>query len=861
MAENTQTQITPAQRKAVWDEFKQFGYTPNSEGEVDYWAAKPIGQLFGALQKRKDTEPKGKLTNDQLYKLYDEYGLASRLKSQSDYDWAKANLPNEEAGLRNVLKNEQSKQLAAQKNTGNTQTQGVNTQTAPANVQPNAGDVVSQTNTTNTTKIGQFNSPTGHLIKFTGDPNGPAEGDASTLWYLNPDDYSLRPIMSQQAFNDIFNNDPKTIKDAVASINTLDPKTVQPGGEHSNYFLLGADYGIYDGLKAKTLDFTPKQIAQRYGQAAGPIQVKAAADLDNMLNLWKYSDSGLSKEQIEKVQNDPTYIAGLIGGLAYGDYSFADVWQEMKRKVAADSGDTTAQSSKIIDANSKKGAYSNTDAGKKASSLYPLPATIANMDTSMLSQPLVQLGDDFYKTLYSGENYDPNNPSFIAKANAIKSSGHDIVLAQLTAETETAKAAADRAFDKWKTDAERTLGISLEKDAMGAWNQLNSIIDKNSQAGLSGSGIENEQFDKSMQETRQADDQNRETTQIAIDDKEEARMKASGSPEEIQKMNDEDQAKGLPRSQWRSVLYGLTPAEAMTPAKFLADFRAKYPDDKTPDDQIIDQQYSQYYDKNGNNRSTLYQTAEDNRQKTVYGGTFDELVGKSGSYEAFQNAQAIKQLEIDNKAAQGANVAPDTANPFGGGVANLNSTDPTKQANIQSDLGVTKTPFTIKAGTSYIPNVASMANYTNVYKDPATNKLYGTPKTPATTTASSSKPGTSYIPNVASIANYTNTYKDPATGKMYGTLKPTTTTTTTNKAVTTGTKTAAIVKASQNLANPTVKTTTPTPAPVKNNVSAPAPVTNQFAGLTKISDPSQLSKYTESQIVRDPNSKNIYLKK
>jgi len=835
--------ITPAQRAAVWAEFKKFGYNPNSEGEVDYWAAKPIGNLFSELKKRKDTEPKAKMTNEALYKMYDEFGLANRLKSQADYDWAKKNLPNDPEALKKILKTEQAKELTAQKATGkvNTGTQGT-----PGIIKQEAANINNQkVQPVSTTKIGQFDSPTGHLIKFTGDPNGAAEGDASTLWYLNPDDFSLRPIMTRQAFNDIFNNDPKTIADAVKSINTMDPKVVQPGGEHSNYFLLGADYGIYDGLRAKKLDFTPKQIAQRYGQAAGPISVKAAADLDQMLNMWKYSDSGLSKEQIDKIQTDVPYVAGLIGSLAYGDYSFADVWKEMKRKVAADSGDATAQNAKIIDASSKKGVYSATQASKTANALYTLPDTIANMDTEMLSQPLVQLGDDFYKTLYSGENYDPTNPSFVAKAQQVKESGHDIVLEMLQADTVAAKAAADQAFEKWRTDAEKTLGISLQKDALAAWNQIGSIIDKNQEAGLSGSGIEAEQIDKSLRDTRQIDQWNREATQTATDNKEEERMKASGSPAEIKKMNDEDAAKGLPRSEWRSVKWGLAPAEAMTPAKFLADFRAKYPDNKRSDAQILGQEYAQYYDENGNKRSTLYQKSEDARQTTMFGGTWDQLVAKTGSYEDFQNKQTIKDLEIENKKAQGANAGEDPENPYGEGVANLNETDPS-QAAIQKDLGISPKAFAVKPGTSYIPNTAAMKNYTGIYKDPATNKLYGTPN--STPKPFAVKPGTSYIPNVASIKNYTNTYTDPATKKMYGTP------TTTNK-VATGASTAAQVKAATNLGTQ-AKTTTPAVTPKTTT----APV-NAFAGMTKISNADELKKYTKDQIVRDPNSTAIYLKK
>lgn len=841
MAENTKPTITAAQRKAVWDEFKKMGYNPSTEGEVDYWAAKPIGELFSALQKRKDAEPKKQLTNAEIKALYDEAGLAPRLKSQADYDWARSHFPNDAEGVRKALKAEVAANQKAQQGgaplgmTQNNITTG------------NTGNVSSNnTGTTGAGPTGQFNSPTGHLVKFKSDPNGAEAGDASTLWFLDTEKKALRPIMSMKAFNDSFNNDPALIAQAKKSINTLDVKDIQPGGAHSDYFLLGTDYGVYDGGVAKELDFTPAQIAQRYGQSSSSAQLKAAASLDKILNLWKYTDSGLSKDQIEKIQNDPTTIGGLVGAMAYGGYSLSDVWQEMKRKVAADAGDANAKSTKVIDGSQNRDTYGKTNASKQAASLFPLPATIADMDSNLLKQPLTQMPDSFFTTLFSGANWDPTNPDYIAKVNAVKSSGHDLVLDQLHAQTVEAKAAADQAFEKWRTETEKTLGISLSKDAMQAWNQLEGILSKNSDAGLSGSGIENEQTDDALKAIRQTDQWNREITKTAIDNKTEETLKASASPDQIKKMNEEDAAAGLPRAEWRSVKMGLSPAEEMTSAKFLADWRSKYPNDKRADADILDREYSQYYDENGNNRSDLYQASEDNRQKTVYGNTVGgEVAGTSK--KAFQTDIAGAQLKTDLENAEGAN-GPSKGD-FSGGTFDQNSTEPVVNQTVKQTLGTDPASIAAKLKARQIANVAQMKTYdpsqyekigTGVYfKDgitaatakkatPATpastlpkgvptgyqaiaapsaiknyqpnstitvgKTLYGKPTTPpvvqkpttptGNTTSQSTtgtqkapastfavKPGTSYIPNVASIKNYSNTYTDPATKKMYGTLK------------------------------------------------------------------------------------------
>lgn len=861
MATTSQTKATPAQRQAVWAEFQKFGYTPSSEGEIDYWAVKPIGQLFSALQKRKDADPKKQLNNDQLYKLYDEFGLAPRLRTQVDYDWARKNLPNDVTALKSVLKSEQTKQLAAQKAAGTATAKPAVTPQPPVNNQNSAPTSNPTTNLTASGVTGQFSSPTGHLVKFTGDPNGAAEGDASTLWYVDPKQNIMRPIMSMTAFNDLFNNDPATIDAAKKSINTVDVKSVQPGGSYSNFFLLGADYGIYDKAQAKPLDFSPNVVSQRYGKPVSMNQVKAAGDLDNLLNYWENSDSGLDKASIEKIKNDPTYVAGLVGALAYGNYSFTDIWQEVKRKQAADSGDATAQGTKIIDAGMTREKYLATDAGKQAATKYPVPDTIAGMDSTMLSQPLVNMPDDFYKTLYSGSNFDPTSPEYKAKAEAVKSEMHDLILNQLSASTEGAKMAADREYEKWRVETEKKLGISLDQNSMTAWKQLESTLDQGSQAGISGSGIENENVDKSLAETRRADQYNREATQTAEADKEEERLKKTASPAEIQKMNEEDAAKGLPRNQWRSVLYQLAPVEPMTKEKFLADYHSKYPTSKLTDAQILDSQYNQFYDANGNYRSELYQKSEDARQTAMYGGTVAERTAKAGSYTDYQNSQVTAQNDEAYKNATKTWDPETTENVFGS-YGDLNATGPAESAatGIQENLGVSGTTapaasaFTPKPGTSYIPNVAAMANFTNIYKDPNSNKLYGTPKSTVTTgTKTAAQVKSTYTPPAgyeaiagpSQIKNYQPNTTISKNGTLYG-IKLSTPTSTT--------KTTATVKPVSSTPTGTTAPKITTPA-----VTTPKPAASSFTikpGTSYIPNVASMGNYTN--IYKDPNSSKLY---
>jgi hypothetical protein len=80
-----------------------------------------------------------------------------------------------------------------------------------------------------------------HLVKFTTDPNGAAEGDASTVWLVDDATKSLRPFMSMSAINNYFGS---TAPQALASIVTMPVTALSDTGSLARFRTLDHTNGI-----------------------------------------------------------------------------------------------------------------------------------------------------------------------------------------------------------------------------------------------------------------------------------------------------------------------------------------------------------------------------------------------------------------------------------------------------------------------------------------------------------------------------------------------------------------------------------------------------------------------------------------
>lgn len=585
----------------------------------------------------------GRLTNKQIFDLFDEFGMAKRLQANEDYDWVRHNLPNIPEEMKKILKIELDKENARRKSIAdeqkesqkpkkeqpqNTDGEGGPTQSAwesagNTGVAPFSGSTYAPSATIGSSPYVTTNwttSPNISLVRFTSDPNGSDPGDASTVWYVDHSTNTFRPIMSAGALRDLY-PDNNQYQAAINSISVVGPQELQPGGQLANFIDLGTDYGIFEKQQSKKLDFNPIDLKNSYGQVRNQdADTAALRRVNSFITFLGSNNSGINNSFLTKIKSDPVVMALYINAFAYGGYSPNDLYQDIKRRELVGSGNKSLENISIISPNITKKEYSNTSAGQRAANLPMLtpPPNIGNISTEVWDSPATALNDDYYRLL--DPSTDPKSQSFKDAMEAIKPDFYDHVLQALSAQTEVDKAAADSQWKDYVSNLEKTYGYKFSDNALTAWNELQTIEQNAIEAGLSGSGIEQEKIDEKLRATRLANEKLREEEKTTESSKLYTNAKANFSPEEIKKMNDEDAAAGLPRTEWRMYKAGLVPATAINQAAFIADFKSKHPDlAGKPDSEIKEKYYDPIYDENGNMRSTLFQNQFNNSFKIKYG--------------------------------------------------------------------------------------------------------------------------------------------------------------------------------------------------------------------------------------------------
>lgn len=778
----------------------------------------------------------GRLTDKQIFDLFDEFGMAKRLQANGDYDWVRQNLPNIPEEIKKILKIELDKENIARKEESDKRKaeadrkkEEAKPQKQPAAKDGEGGPTQSEWEASGNKGVAPFSgyqgqvasnpasitaapvtpykyttSPNISLVKFTSDPNGTADGDASTIWYVDHSTKTFRPIMSMQSLKDIYSTD-EEFQAAVNSINSLSPEELKTGGKLSKFIDLGVDYGIYENKQTKKLEFNPETLENAYGKAKSKdAYTTGMRILNSFMTFLGNNESGIDSTFLNKIKKDPMATALYINALAYGGYSPDDIYKDMKRKQLEAAGDKSMSNISVIDPSVTRSKYLMTDSGKMASSLPSLtpPMKIGTVNREVWSTAAANLSDEYYK-LTDPTSYDPGSQSFKDSLDAIQSEFYDHVLQSISAKSEADKAVADTQWKDYTDNLERTYGYRFSDNALTAWNQLQALSKTATEQGLEGSGIEQEQQDKLLQQARVQDSRLREQKSFEEQTAEAKQATSAYSPDQIKTMNEEDAKNGLPRSEWRSVKWGLAPEKAVASSTdFIASFRSKYPKLSTmSDSEIKAKYYDPLYDENGNYRSALYQNKFENTFKTTYGYSPNEAysftdpttgrtVNSLQSYkenvkmgdklaeeEAFQKTSAKKGDEDYFNPTKGADIIDygakdETVKPV---------TPETIKPVVPETPAKTTSSFVLKAGTEYIPNEQSIKNYSNIYKDttPGSTKLYGTKKTqPAGMPAMPNKPsaftpktGTEYIPNEQSMKNYSNIYKDttPGSKKLYGT--------------------------------------------------------------------------------------------
>jgi len=116
-----------------------------------------------------------------------------------------------------------------------------------------------------------------HSLVRIVNPNNPGSG---TLWVVDAKRKVLRPINSDKAFQNAF-EDPEAAKN---SITTLSSQALGPGGPLAGFTPLGQEHGVQDDGSMKNLQYTPSQIQQHYGKPQDPqAEQKALSMLDSVI--------------------------------------------------------------------------------------------------------------------------------------------------------------------------------------------------------------------------------------------------------------------------------------------------------------------------------------------------------------------------------------------------------------------------------------------------------------------------------------------------------------------------------------------------------------------------------------------------
>lgn len=542
-------------------------------------------------------------------------------------------------------------------------------------------------------------SKSGTIPKFHGDLALIQITSYPGTYLLDTKAKTIRAFSSDRALmNAIPNVDARQIVEVPASY-------VSPGGMFSvdtGYDFLENKYAIQEDGKFLSLDASASQLQARYGQA---INQNAEQDayllLDGIMSSIRDNpNGGLPGAFIDAVKNDKSALAFIISSLAYGGYTPGDAYSDMKRRYLISQGNTDLQNINPISPTMERGKYQATDAGKQAlsnPSLTP-PNQIGTLDPSVMKLPLFQIPQEAFNTLIPIMN--PDTQEYKDAVSKIQDAYHDVLLQQLSATTEQAKAIADANWNTFRENTQSQLGIQLSNNALDAWTQIQNAYGTFAQQGISGSGLEAESIDDYLKRVRSQANQLRSTSQTQSNSQEAIYYQKYATPQQVKDLIATDPVKAQG--------YGLVPSAEIKNALSYQTLKAKYPN---LSDQEINDYIASTLDENGNYRSSIYQTYMTSKLQTLQ----DEQKYKEGMVQnnsLLDEAKAYRQFtmpdspflrDVSDPTKVGAGMAAPTISDLGGNIMGT----PANYSSIQGVIGGSyNSP--VSTGTPPAPNVPAV---------------------------------------------------------------------------------------------------------------------------------------------------------
>jgi hypothetical protein len=450
------------------------------------------------------------------------------------------------------------------------------------------------------------------FVQFNGDPNGPAEGDQSTIWLYFPDKKRYIPFTSMEAFTKFTNGvTPEQLK-ATGQLWTLNPLVLaspQWGGGVPMNQLFGSPQQGYqsNGLLPDGTNGL-EETKTNYGRSSDPQKYKNSAYLvDGLITLLKKSGTGsVSSATIDKILMDTDTLKKYATAIAYGGYASSDILKDIKRIDLVSQGNTVLQNAVIIHPSLSKEEYQVTPQYTSAvnNPLVTLP-TISGLDMSALDLPINKMPDQIYNTIVPILP-DPTSQEFRDMMSEIEAAYYDVVDMQINAQTEVQKNLAAGEWEKFKEDVATKYGLQLSNNAQQAWTEIQSLKDTYNQRNLGESGLFNESLDNYLRNVRKQDEVTRFNKTNETD---------STTREYYQKYATVDEVKALvQKDPTKAQSWGLLPSPNVKQQFSLENLKKLYPD--TPD-YLLERYASSIIDEYGNYRSQLYQNAYSNKIKNL----------------------------------------------------------------------------------------------------------------------------------------------------------------------------------------------------------------------------------------------------
>ena len=570
----------------------------------------------------------------------------------------------------------------------------------------------------------------GSYIQFTSDPDGSGPYSTSTIFYADPKTNTLKPFLSEQAFQ-AFSG--KTVAELQSQINkiptpSLDSNGVIQSNQLKGFNLLPLQYAFQNDGSSNNPPVTidSSKIATHYGYET---------DTDALWNTFQKvmpmfdwlrnnaQEVGISTAIIDQIKQDPNALALYVNALTYGGYKLSDILKDIKRQQLVANGQSDLSNIKVINEDVKASDYySGAGANIQNNTSLQLPDTIGGINLTDLTNTIYNVPTNVFDTFSPTTDWTSEEGK--TKLNEIQTAYHDILLQQVQATTDREKAIADANYEQLKNETQKKYGIILSNNALDAWNQITNLGSQANQQGIGSSGLAKEALDKTLASIRRSDNITRE--QKVIDEKNAKKdyYLKYATPDEINSLTEQERQD-----------YGLAPTNKTDRATWIANFKSQYPNET---DETASTYYDTMFDENGNYRSELYQTLINNKYLVKTGEKFGDLPtimqydteGNPIGYKQVGSEDYKVSLATDEKNNQLQKELEDWQTKFNKMQTTIGG------ETIGTGVNTVQTP-TVISNNSTAPTSSISSNIVNsgtINQPTTTNKTISTPSTSTTQT-------------------------------------------------------------------------------------------------------------------------------